>query len=190
MCLIACKQALHFERLAKPAARERGSEWQSSEARGTPLFRAFASPFAFRLRVTFHLCHLTLALPQLLLYPPLPPTPKWELGEVSLVRSCESWKQISLTFVATSETSVNRIQFYFFFFAFETVTFRPETFRFKARTTTSTRFDLKLLLVFLKYRLPGKLHFTIFTRKVSTVTFSEGGYTPSRSQNDKTSNIW
>ena len=29
-----------------------------------------------------------------------------------------------------------------------------------------------------------------FTRKVSIVTFSEGGYTLSRSQNDKTSNIW
>ena len=29
-----------------------------------------------------------------------------------------------------------------------------------------------------------------FTRKVSTVKFSEGGYTLSRSQNDKTSNIW
>ena len=30
----------------------------------------------------------------------------------------------------------------------------------------------------------------IFTRKVSTATFSEGGYTLSRWQNDKTTNIW
>ena len=59
MSLIARKQALHFERLAKPAAKERASEWQSCEARGTPLFRAFAFPFAFRLRVTFHFSHLT-----------------------------------------------------------------------------------------------------------------------------------
>ena len=63
MFVIPCKQALHFESLAKPAARERGSEWQSSEARGTPLFRAFASPFAFRLLSRFHFSHLTLTLP-------------------------------------------------------------------------------------------------------------------------------
>ena len=37
-----------------------------------------------------------------------------------------------------------------------------ETFRFKARTTTSTRFEVKFFRVFSKYRLPGKLHFTIF----------------------------
>ena len=53
----------------------------------------------------------------------------------------------------------------------------------------STRFDLKLFRVFLKYRLPGKLILPFFSRKVSTVTFSEGGYTLSRLQNDKISNI-
>ena len=31
-----------------------------------------------------------------------------------------------------------------------------------SRTTTSTRFDLKFFRVFSKYRLPAKLHFTIF----------------------------
>ena len=41
--------------------------------------------------------------------------------------------------------------------------------------TTSTRLDLKFFRVVSKYRLPRKLHFTIFPRKVSTVTFSEGG---------------
>ena len=56
-------------------------------------------------------------------------------------------------------------------------------------TTTSTRFPLKFFRVFSKYRLPGILHFTIFTRKVSTVIFSEGGYSLYGSQNDKTSNI-
>ena len=55
-----------------------------------------------------------------------------------------------------------------------------------ARTTTTTRFDFKLFRVtidsFESFILP------FFTRKVSTVTFSEGGYTLSRSPNDKTSN--
>ena len=38
-----------------------------------------------------------------------------------------------------------------------------ETFRFKDENDyTSSRFDLKFFLVFSKYRLPGKLHFTIF----------------------------
>ena len=68
MSLIASKQAPHFKRLAKPAVRERGSEWQNCEARGIPLFRAFGSPLAFFLRVTFHLSHLTLTLT---LTPPL-----------------------------------------------------------------------------------------------------------------------
>ena len=59
------------------------------------------------------------------------------------------------------------------------------------RATTSTRFDVKFFRLFSNYRLPGKLHSKIFTGKVSTVTFSEfeGGYTLSRSQNDKTTNI-
>ena len=47
---------------------------------------------------------------------------------------------------------------------------------------TRTRFDLKFFRVFSKYRPPGKLHFTIFTLKVSTVIFNEGGYALSRSQ--------
>ena len=35
----------------------------------------------------------------------------------------------------------------------------------RTRTSTSTRFDLKFFRVFSKYRLPGKLHFTIFHQK-------------------------
>ena len=35
----------------------------------------------------------------------------------------------------------------------------------KTSTTMSRRFDLKLLRVFSKNRLPGKLHFTIFHQK-------------------------
>ena len=37
--------------------------------------------------------------------------------------------------------------------------------------------------------IPESFILPFFTRKVSTVIFSEGGYTLSRSQNDKTSNI-
>ena len=148
---------------ASEASRERtwervAKQWDERDSS----FPRLCVSVRFPLASDFPPLSLNPSITPTLTLPPLPPTPKWELGEVSLVRSCESWKQISLTFVAISETSVNIIQFYFFFFAFETVTFRPETFRFKARTTTSTRFDLKLLLVFLKYRLPGKLHFTIF----------------------------
>ena len=51
------------------------------------------------------------------------------------------------------------------------------------RMTSSTRFDFKFFRVFSKYRLPGKLHFTI---KVSTVIFSEGGYALSRSMTTAT----
>ena len=49
--------------------------------------------------------------------------------------------------------------------------------------TSSTRFDFKFFRLFPKYRLPGKLHFTI---KVSTVIFSEGGYALSRSMTTAT----
>ena len=59
----------------------------------------------------------------------------------------------------------------------------------RTRTTTSMRFDFKFFRVFSKYRLLGKLHFTIFHKKISTVIFSEGGYALSLSQNDQTSNI-
>ena len=58
---------------------------------------------------------------------------------------------------------------------------RPSDLR--TRTTTMTRFDFKFFRVFSKYRLPGKLHFTI---KVSTVIFSEGGYALSRSMTTAT----
>ena len=54
----------------------------------------------------------------------------------------------------------------------------------RTRTTTSTRFDVKFFRVFSKYRLHGELY---FTKKVSTVTFSEEGYALFLSQNDKTS---
>ena len=37
---------------------------------------------------------------------------------------------------------------------------------------------------------PGSFILPFFTRKISIVTFIEGGYVLSRSQNDKTSNIW
>ena len=37
---------------------------------------------------------------------------------------------------------------------------------------------------------PKSFILPFFTKKVSTVTFSEGGYALFRSQNDKTSNIW
>ena len=37
----------------------------------------------------------------------------------------------------------------------------------KTRTSTSTRFELKFFRVFSKYRLPGKLQFTIFHQKSS-----------------------
>ena len=36
----------------------------------------------------------------------------------------------------------------------------------RTRTTTSMRFDLKFFRVFSKYRLLGKLHFTIFHKKI------------------------
>ena len=54
----------------------------------------------------------------------------------------------------------------------------------------STRFDLNFSRRSSKYRLPTKLFLLYFTRKVSTVTFSEGVYALSPSINDKTSNIF
>ena len=60
----------------------------------------------------------------------------------------------------------------------------------RTRTTTSTRFDVKFFRVFSKYRLQEGFILPFFTRKVSTVTFSEGVYTLSPSENDKTTNIW
>ena len=65
-----------------------------------------------------------------------------------------------------------------------------ESFRFKDEDNYDVRFDSKFISVFSKYRLPRKLHFTIiFTGKVSTVIFSEGGYALFRLPNDKTSNF-
>ena len=45
----------------------------------------------------------------------------------------------------------------------------------RTRTTTSTKFDFKVFRVFSKYRLPESFILPYFTRKVSTVIFSEGG---------------
>ena len=54
---------------------------------------------------------------------------------------------------------------------------------------TSTRFDLKFFAYSQNTDSPESFILPFFTRKVSTVTFSEGGCTLSRSQNDKPSNI-
>ena len=54
---------------------------------------------------------------------------------------------------------------FFFFHRFFTLwlfTFYWRPLDSRTRTTTSTRFDLKFFRVFSKYRLPGKLYFTIF----------------------------
>ena len=53
-------------------------------------------------------------------------------------------------------------------------------------TSTSTRFNWKFLRVLSKKRHLGKLYFTFFTKKVSTVIYTEGGEALSRQQNDKT----
>ena len=58
------------------------------------------------------------------------------------------------------------------------------------RTTMSARFDLKFFRVFSNVDFPESVIWPFFTRKVSTVIFSEGGYVLSRSQNYITSNIW
>ena len=47
----------------------------------------------------------------------------------------------------------------------------------RTKTTTSTRFDLKFFGVFSKYRHPESFLLPFFTTEVSSVTFSEGGYT-------------
>ena len=56
-------------------------------------------------------------------------------------------------------------------------------------TTTSMRFELKLFRIFSIIDSRESFILPFFTRKFSTVISSEGGYTPSRSRNDKTSNI-
>ena len=63
-----------------------------------------------------------------------------------------------------------------------------ETFRFEDEDDYKYEIWLEVFSGLLKISLPGKLHFTIFTRKVSIVIFSEGDYALSRKQNDKTCN--
>ena len=57
-------------------------------------------------------------------------------------------------------------------------------------TTRSTRFGLKFFAHSQNIDSPESFILPFFTRKVSIVTFSGGGYALSRSQSDKTSNIW
>ena len=57
------------------------------------------------------------------------------------------------------------------------------------RTISRTGFDFSFFRLFSKNLLPGKLHCTFFTRKVSTVILIEGVYALSRSKNDKASSI-
>ena len=66
-----------------------------------------------------------------------------------------------------------------------------ETFRFKHEDNYEFQIWLKIFLGYSQSKdTPQSITFPFFTRKASTVTFSEGGYILSRSQNDKTSNIW
>ena len=66
-----------------------------------------------------------------------------------------------------------------------------ETFRLKDEDNYEHEIWIKVDTRILKIiDSPESFISPFFTRKVSTVTFSEGGYTLSRSQNDKTSNIW
>ena len=57
-------------------------------------------------------------------------------------------------------------------------------------TTRRTRFGLEFFAHSQNIDFPESFILPFLTRKVSTVTFSEGGCTLSRSQNNKTSNIW
>ena len=67
-----------------------------------------------------------------------------------------------------------------------------ENFRFKDKNDYEYEIWLQVLSHILKIIIDFQESFILpfFTRKVSTVTFSEGGYTLSRLQNDKPSNIW
>ena len=73
----------------------------------------------------------------------------------------------------------------------ETITFRLKILRRDGRGRVRVR---DLTWSFFAYSenidSPESFILPFFTRKARTVTFSEGGYTLSRSQNDKTSNIW
>ena len=66
-----------------------------------------------------------------------------------------------------------------------------KTFKFKDEDDYKYDIWLKVLLAYSEnIDSPESFILPFLTRKVSTVTFSEGGYTLSWSQNDKTSNIW
>ena len=64
-----------------------------------------------------------------------------------------------------------------------------ETFKFEDQNDYEYKIGLKVFSRILKIDSPESFILPFFTRKVSTVIFSEGGYASSRSQNDKTSNI-
>ena len=66
-----------------------------------------------------------------------------------------------------------------------------ETFRFEDEDDYEYEIWLKIFFASLQnIDFPESFILPFFTKKVSTVTFSEGGYNFSRSQNDKTFNIW
>ena len=66
-----------------------------------------------------------------------------------------------------------------------------ETFRFKDKDDYKFEIWLKIFFRYSQIKdTPQSFIFPFLTRKVSTATFSEGGYILSWSQNDKTSNIW
>ena len=64
-----------------------------------------------------------------------------------------------------------------------------ETFKFEDQDDYKYEIGLKVFSRILKIDSPESFILPFFTRKVSTVIFSEGDYAPFRSQNDKTSNI-
>ena len=64
-----------------------------------------------------------------------------------------------------------------------------ETFKFEDKDDYKYEIGLKVFSRILKIDSPESFILPFFSRKVSTVILSEGGYAPSRSQNDKTSNI-
>ena len=64
-----------------------------------------------------------------------------------------------------------------------------ETFKFEDQDDYEYEIGLKVFSRILKIDSPESFILPFFTRRVSTVIFSEGGYAPSRSQNDKTFNV-
>ena len=66
-----------------------------------------------------------------------------------------------------------------------------ETFRFQDEDDVVYEIWLKVFFAYFQnIDSPEIFILPLFTKKISTVTFSEGGYTLSRSQNDKISDIW